>query len=173
MPAEAGKIQLKGVDQLIKEVDRLGGNIKTAAGQALRAASRPIISAAKAGAVRRTGLLRKSLGVVVRRPRKGSPYAAIGPRRGFKVLNGKRYSDPAKYGHLVEGGAKRHEITVYDRDPNTHKLTGTKHKVMHPGAKAKPFLAPALSAAGPQAMVVLRTKFVSIIEKHKAKVLTL
>lgn len=92
-----------------------------------------------------TGLLKKSIGFRVKSP-KGAPWViigVIGPRRGFgtlitrkgkaltrggisKVVAGgggftrSQYADPARYGHLVEGGRKA--------------------KGKHPGVRARPFM---------------------------------
>lgn len=58
-----------------------------------------------------TGQMRRSMGVVIRTPRKrGSMYAVIGPRHGFRIpvratkAGGVKYHDPAKIAHLVEYG---------------------------------------------------------------------
>jgi HK97 gp10 family phage protein len=63
---------------------------------ALRKGARPIVTAARAAAPRRTGRLRKSIGTVVA-TEEGKLVAHIGPRSGIK-------SGGVFYGHLVEFG---------------------------------------------------------------------
>lgn len=103
---------------------------------ATRAAARQVVNSARSNVPKRTGLLKKSLGLRVKPYRRnGTVYAAIGPRSGFKqqigtVTRGPNagkpiYANPTQYAHLVERGTSRHS--------------------------AKPFLRPALdSTAGSQ-----------------------
>jgi HK97 gp10 family phage protein len=77
---------------------------------AVRAAARPVTLAARANLSRNksveTGLLKKSLGVIVRRY-KNVTWAGIGPRTGFKkVIDGKA-RNPVRYAHFVEKGTSR------------------------------------------------------------------
>lgn len=80
----------------------------------LKAALRKVASTAnktaKSGVTgRRTGQLKRSVGLVYRAYRKGGGFAfVVGPRKGFKVINpetGKNV-DPVFYAHLVEGGRR-------------------------------------------------------------------
>jgi len=118
---------------------------------AIRAGGKVIEKAARSMAPTETGLLRKSLGVVVRTyPSSGTLVAVIGPRRGFAdtIVRGPRgsgmvqYRDPAMYGHLVEGGTTSHDVP-------TKRISGEwgqriiRQTWTMPGTKAQGFLGPA------------------------------
>jgi hypothetical protein len=108
-------------------------------------------------APKESGLLKKSIGQVVRTYRNGGlTIAFIGPRRGFRqvVMRKKPFgaeltltpgeadtardypvmSDPVKYAHLVEYGTEPHNIT------SSGKAGLGKG---HPGTKPQPFMRPA------------------------------
>lgn len=142
----AGSVKIEGTDGLIAKLRTLDTKAQTWINGALRKAARPIVQAAKPSAPVRTGALRRSLGFVVRKGRRGQGYAVIGARRGMGVeLDNGMYVDPAKYAHLVEGGASPHEV-------------GTRkgEKRLHPGARKQPFLGPAVQAVGPNALQIVR-----------------
>jgi len=83
-----------------------------------RQAAKLVAREMKSGVVRRTGRLMKAIGYDVKL--KGSEvHAWIGPE-----------TKKAWYGHLVEGGAGPHSIPGWGHD--------------HPGAKAQPYMGPAL-----------------------------
>lgn len=178
MAREVGRLEFAGSKELLQRLEQLGENVKTGAGQALRAAARPIIAIAKPLSPRRTGQLVRSLGVVVRKPRssRGVPYAAIGAQRGFKeskdVGGGRvRMVDPAKYSHLAERGARPHDIPVPVRGKD-----GAVKRVKiwkHPGARPRPFLEPAVISGGPQAGPIIANVLRKVIAKAESKVLTL
>jgi HK97 gp10 family phage protein len=93
-----------------------------------------LAKAAKAGAPKETGLLKKSIGSKVKVYPSGVAVAIVGPRQGFKAEvtreKNRRFpwtgtSNPTRYAHLVELGTRQ--------------------------APAKPFLKPAL--AGQQAAI--------------------
>ena len=115
--------------------------------QALRFAGRPIVSAARRLAPRDTGLLRKSLGLILRRPRRrkgGDSYLVIGVRTGFgqTVSRGgrSRYADPSKYAHLVEFG---HYIVAPVK--GARRRQGSARALLF--VLARPFLRPAFSGS--------------------------
>jgi HK97 gp10 family phage protein len=111
--------------------------MKSSEKSVIRAGAKPILKSAQAKVPQVTGLLKKSLGITVKKPRGESyPTARIGARTGFqgKFLGvrvskskknfGKKYNsyqNPFKYVHLVE--------------------LGTSHSA------AKPFIRPAIDAA--------------------------
>jgi HK97 gp10 family phage protein len=85
---------------------------------ATRAAARQVVNVARSNVPKRTGQLKKSLGLRVKTYRKdGKAYAAIGARSGFKIQTGvvsrgpkagePIYSNPTQYLHLVERGTSR------------------------------------------------------------------
>lgn len=112
--------------------------------KSVKAGAKVIAPAVKAGAQRRSGALKQSIGIKTAKGRrtKTAAYAVVGARtkvrkmvkrsrRGAKVL-----AVPAFYAHLVEGGTKAHAR------PNLE--TGTAGH--HPGSRPKPFLKPAFDA---------------------------
>lgn len=118
--AFAIKTEIKGLEQLTKKL-RLLKNPQKAMQAAVRKGGRVILAAARAGCpvdtnphLTKHGLLKESLGVVVKKGKKETAFALVGPRRGFRqevgtVRSGPRaglpiYEDPAKIAHLVEYG---------------------------------------------------------------------
>lgn len=131
-------------------------------GDALSAASKPIVNAAKARAPVDTGALRRSITAVVKRyPKAGKVIAMIGPSRGY-FSNGKRLKKgadrrgadkPANYAHLVEFGHMSAAATGVDvatskgsairRSKRSKKTEFTARSFILP----KPFLRPAVFTA--------------------------
>lgn len=119
---------------------------------AVTAGARLIAKKAKALAPRELGLLRKSIGQVVRVYRNsGVVVAVVGPRKGFRLPAKRKkgkwretpvppagHANPLFYAHLVELGVAPHRI---GKGSSTRKKTGSGR--MHPGHPAKPFLTPA------------------------------
>lgn len=142
--ASAG-LRIDGMRDLQRLLNRLPERArKTAMRQAQRAAGTVIVRAARAKVPRRTGNLRKSLGVRVYR--KGDVFVAvIGARRGDKFTStvAGRKMTASRYSHLVEKG------------------TAT--------MKARPFLRPALMEARAQAIKVLGDKLGKAIERQALK----
>lgn len=120
-------IQLVGVKELQRSMDRLAPELMNAAESAvLRAGARPILQAAKANvAVGKEGggLLKRSLGMNVKKVR-GVTDARIGPRKGWRTSKGmvtarkdgknrtkgeqyEAFADPRRYSHFVEFGSSR------------------------------------------------------------------
>jgi HK97 gp10 family phage protein len=109
-------------------------------------------SAARARVQKETGVLKRSIGVKSSKSkRRSAHYVVIGPRKEF-LERGRR---PVKYAHLVEGGTKPHGY-------KTRKGT-------HPGAKAKPFLGPALDATRPQIRRILIEAATKALQRMKAR----
>lgn len=114
---------------------------------AVFAASKPVLDQAKAGAkrVQETGNLWKSLGRKAKVYPSGVAVAVVGPRTNFRF----QYSLPgrlkpvtrwaAKYAHLVEGGARPHAV---GRGSSLRRRSQSGRA--HPGARAQPFLGPAV-----------------------------
>jgi HK97 gp10 family phage protein len=88
---------------------------KRVASAAVRAASRPVVNAARAAVPRDTGQLRKSIGVKVKRY-KGAVWAGIGPRSGFKITaSDGRPRNPTQYAHLIERGTRKQRARPFLR----------------------------------------------------------
>jgi len=116
-------MQLMGDAELIRKFQKLPVKIQKKHGwNAMLKAGRRVARAAKKRVPKKTGQLKKSLGVKRKLYRKsGTIVAIVGPRTGHRTtVNGKPH-DPAKIAHLVEMG----------------------HSGPHP-AGAKPFLRPAM-----------------------------
>lgn len=113
---------------------------------AMRKSASVVNKAAKANAPKRTGQLRRSLGVKVKAYPSGVVIGVVEPRAGFRVpagnTNGKpKFIDPRFYAHLVEGGVKPHAV---GKGSSLRKRSqGGK---LHPGAPAQPFLRPAFES---------------------------
>lgn len=154
------KFKTTGVPELLKALQEIDKKVaKRALTKAVREAAKPILKAAKANVAVDTKTLKKSLGVKVkvykggsgvvglvgiRKDKKGKPIKhkrKVGTTKAGKDI----YQDPTKYGHLVEFGTRRHTVAKGDRlARKDRKQSEMQTGKMHPGAKAKPFLRPAL-----------------------------
>lgn len=133
---------------------------------AVAAAGTPVLQAARQRAPVESGQLRRSLGKRVKLLRKsGIVVAIVGPRRkAFRkqLWRQSRWSkdaqwvNPTNYAHLVEFGTLPHAIGVGRR------------LVKHPGARARPFLRPALAATRGTVLAILTTKIGQGLEKLAA-----
>lgn len=121
--------------------------------QASRKSMKIVISEARsnARAIKETGALAKSLGVKQKTYRRsGVQITIVGPRKGFKTsvatkneVTGKMVivnRDPQWYAHLVEFGTAPHDLGDGSNGRKGISTGGQRH----PGAKAKPFLRPAM-----------------------------
>ncbi len=124
-------VRLSGFKELDRALSKLPEELaKTAEAAALREGMKPVkrevTARAPTGKGKEAGLLKRSIGLNVRKNKRGSAEkgrytARVGPRTGFKiavgtaiakVTKGKRrkgqpytvYKDPTKYAHLVELG---------------------------------------------------------------------
>lgn len=135
--------RLDGIAEARRNLQHLGEQMrKRILRKAVRAAAKLIEKAAKshADASKDTGLLKKSIGTVVRVYRGGDKViAVIGPRVGFRRVIDGRVMDPTKYAHLVENGVKPHAL---GKGSSLRKKTQAGQG--HPGFAAKPFLRPAI-----------------------------
>lgn len=133
------RIHIDGIRNVARALERLPRELqRNAEMSALRQGGKPVLTAAKANAAgsMRTGLLRKSIGITVRKNKtgkfRGAYTARIGPRTGFAKTIGvfvkgnkkgkPKIQNPVQYAHLVE--------------------LGTSH------SPAKPFIRPAVTGAG-------------------------
>lgn len=153
-------IKLEGVQHIARALDRLPIEVRaTAEKSALRAGGKPILNAAKAMCpVGENGLLKKSIGLTVRKNRSGALRGQftlrVGPRTGFAIVKGVRSKgknagkpiriDPSKYGHLVE--------------------LGTSHSA------AKPFIRPAIDSASSQVVAAMAQGYAKGLERAVKKI---
>lgn len=135
--------QLEGADDLIAHLIALQKGVRN---QVLRTAlqkgARPVWLAARRYIRKKTGELRKSIGTRMRHYRKGHVWViVIGTRSrksrqhppGSFFKNFVRGYDPARYGHVVERGAKPHLIPI-----KRGRLAG--RVIRHPGHPADSFM---------------------------------
>lgn len=120
-------MKIEGINTVLRAIDRLPEELrKGAEKKVLQSAGAVIRKAAKSNAPVRSkveaaqgwqpGLLKKSIGLNVKKVR-GTYTARIGPRTGFRRVVGIResgenagnpyFQDPTKYSHLVEYGTSR------------------------------------------------------------------
>ena len=148
--------KLHGMEGVRASLKRLPAELmKSAEKQVLRDGAKPVLSAAKGRVAVADGLLKKSLGVTVKKRRAGVMTSRIGPRSGFKGKSlgmklskkGKtkgtvteRFANPVNYAHLVE--------------------YGTSHSA------AKPFIRPAIEASKGEVVDAMAQG----LEKHLTKV---
>lgn len=92
-------IELKGVDEIIDKLQRIGANVGRLENQALKNAAEPVLDAAKANVPVRTGKLKKGLKISKVKVKSGVKFIQVGVDRG---------DDPgAFYGHFVEFGTSK------------------------------------------------------------------
>lgn len=135
----------------------------------VQAAAKPVERFAKMLAPRKTGALEKSIGTVVRRPRK-SPraYAVVGPLSSY-YTNGKKgkgwskgAANPAKYAHLVEYG---HIKVAPKKGTSVRKKTAAIAGFVAP----QPFLRPATIMAAAESDARFAAAVTMGLEKATAK----
>ncbi len=104
------KATLIGLEQTNQALDKAAMKARRkGTRRGITKATRVVAKAAKAKARKVSGLLKKSIGRKTRTYKgTGKAVGIVGPRVGFGTevtRNGQtRYSDPARYGHLVEHG---------------------------------------------------------------------
>jgi HK97 gp10 family phage protein len=140
-------IKITGLNELRVALEKLPKEMqRTTETTALREGMKPVLKTARSLAPKgkgdHSGLLKKSIGMNVRKSR-GQVTARVGPRSGFKkslgtkiarVTKGKRvagqpyeaFKDPVKYAHLVEMGTSRQPARPFIRpavESNTGAIT--------------------------------------------------
>ncbi len=97
-------MRLEGDAELVRKLNALPVKLqKKHSRTALSKAARRLVRAAKTRIPKRTGALKKSLGVKLK-TYKSTVLAVIGPRSGFKTeVDGKTH-DPKRIAHLIEFG---------------------------------------------------------------------
>ena len=163
-----GQVKIEGLDQLISKFKELtGGKSDTKLVSAMRYALQPLQKQVKANAPRlksnknksgRTGLLRKAIAVKAKKFGRGNKkkiLGLVGPKFSTSITlkNGLKI-EPFRYAHLVERGAAPHKVSPRGKEKRKSFvgpiMPGRFKSWMHPGAKAKPFMKPALDSVGSQ-----------------------
>ena len=157
MAAASIRIKVDPASQrkLEKTLDSLPAKVyKRVVGGAANFAMGGVVTAARAKVPSNTGTLKKSLGKRKKNyKRAGVVLIVAGPRKGF--IDPQTGEDPAKIAHLVERGTVPHAISGVAMNINGEIVRGT---VQHPGAKAKPFLGPALYQQAGNVLIRYRQK---------------
>lgn len=158
---DAVKAALEGVKQGV--VNRVVKGV-------LRKAASRVNKRAKAGLRgANVGNVRKAVGAKYKaRPAKGVFFFVIGPRTGMKAMGRSgRMTDPAKVGHLIEGGRKAVQAT------NKRVLANRAQGVFFGRAVAAvqpaPFMAPAYDDLQRSAAAMLRSDVPAGIAREAAK----
>ena len=135
----AGMKELRrNLDQLPKEMQgRALQTMLTAGGQVIAKKAKTLISHEESGA------LKKSLGTVFRKGKKG--YAVIGARNGFATIYKGKRRNPANYAHLVERGHSGGKVPAY------------------------PFLRPAIDSTGSEVLTEMANGMTKAIDKAVRK----
>lgn len=174
------RFSISGIEPFIRQLEEVGNAAPAIAQRALKAATEPMVEAAKALAPKRYGALRKSIGLRARNYGNGIVVCVFGPRNEYvEVRNGKRIR-PAKYAHIVEFGAAPHRLfggtinatTPIQRQRRRDVLYAAakaEGRKTHPGAKAQPFMRPAWDANQAQILPTMSRVISEGILEHVKK----
>ena len=177
-----GKVSIEGLDDLIQTFRDLSGNKADAklAG-AMKYALKPLQQKVKSLAPKKknknrknlvatTGLLKKSISLKSKKFGRGKNkkvQGLVGPKLQQYTTPAGRTVKPYFYAHLVERGAKSHMIAPRRKERQKSfvgPIMPDRFKAWrHPGAKAKPFMMPALQAVGSEIFSRFAEKMAEII----------
>jgi HK97 gp10 family phage protein len=153
-------IKTQGYKAVLEEMEGFGDLIEEAGDQGIRAMTVQAARTARAAAPKESGKLKKSVRAGHVRPFKGMG-------KGQKKMKGVGFfGSDLPYAHLVEFGTAPHSVRKGSRmrkkkiDTEVGESGG-----MHPGAKATPYIRPALDAIQTQAPGILR----EVIRKRLAR----
>lgn len=132
--------------------------VKKGLRQALNAAGTPILRAARAGAAHESGTLRRAMAKKTKSYKSGTAAVIIGANRKVTAIYKGAKRVPFHYIHLVEKGTKSHA-----------QASNRGQMWQHPGARARPFLAPAYAANKTQAVDIAGRKLAEVIEAEAKK----
>lgn len=164
------KYTTSGVPELYEQLRKADVKIaRQAMRKAIAKSLKPILADAKANVAEDTGTLKEALGQKIKAYKGGLSVTGIaGPRydkvskRSKKPPKPKKFARvvqrggksveliPAKYAHLVEKGTRPHALGKGSQIPSTNEARRARQKNLsqtgriHPGAKAQPFMGPAL-----------------------------
>lgn len=158
--------KMEGFGELEKALSALPERVeRNVLRKALRAGGRKIIKRARQNIKDKTGTLSKSLGIKVKRTRKGS---MVGIEVGAR--SGKKQKYDGFYAHMVEFGTRPHAIGRGDNVESGGKLTRGKQKGrQHPGMKARPFLRPAVDSTQSDVLNTIKEKMKDGIDSEAKK----
>lgn len=179
--ANSATVKIEGMSELSAVLNGIPSELRAEVlATAVKAAAAPMVRAAKRFASNSvdTGALRKSIGFIVRKYKKGATaVSVVGPRRGYyrngkklgKAANRKGADSPSHYAHLVEYGH-------YSRAATGEKVSSSKGTTRRLGTfKAnsfvlgKPFIRPALASSKADVKSALIQGIGKGIEKARAK----
>lgn len=136
------EFEIKGAETIREALSRLPWKLETRILRgAVRAATKPVLEEAKANAPVRKGALRDSLRISTKSKR-GEVRA--------RVVAGDNKKGGVYYATMVEGGTKPH--TIKARKKSLTVGGGFARSVDHPGAKARPFMGPAIREKAQEAL---------------------
>lgn len=128
------EFQIKGAEALREALSRLPQKMEVRILRgAVRAATKPVLEEAKAKAPVRKGALRDSLRISTKSKR-GEVRA--------RVIAGDNKKGGVYYATMVEGGTKPHKIRAGKKSLRIGGVFA--RSADHPGAKARPFMGPAI-----------------------------
>jgi HK97 gp10 family phage protein len=133
----ANAVQIMGEAALLKKLKGLDRKVRTKiVRKAISEATKPVYKSMRARCPKGQGHLRKSIARKVKVYRSGkNTVGLVGPRFNYKGRQ--KGIEPNLYAHLVEFGTTAHEIAITEGP-----LKGL--VIQHPGARAQPFIRPAL-----------------------------
>ena len=167
--AKAG-VQLEGFDEIQRMLKQLPETVRgdRVIGQALGAAMRPAVKAAKGKAPVDMGLLKKTLMQKLLKKRKGGEYRTVtmGPDRDAATYTsgGKKVPVPL-YAMVVEFGWSDTGVSPSGRRQKDWTMRGRGSR----SRPARPFLRPALHAQEPHVLHNMAKSIGKKIEKEAAK----
>lgn len=156
---------IMGLRELRRSLKQLGSN-KVVVGisrKAVRAACAPFRKAMKAKAPRRDGALKRSIYTKLKTYPSGGVIGITGPRYEWVAGMTSEAVNPGKYAHLVEYGTGPHLIRRAVIDDTFYPV------VLHPGARAQPFMRPAWVGKKDAAFMAAQRKFAAEILKAANK----
>ena len=160
MATDGLKMQVKGIDEMTKNLAKLGTRVAARGpAAAVRAGGSVIIREMRLRAPRETGSLKKSIGQKVKTYRgQKTVTGIIGARaKPYQTAQGKR--NPAYYAHLVEFGTAPHAT-------GKKKSFLRRGKGRHPGSRAQPFMRPAWDSAAARARDAVVAKMEQVFDKE-------
>ena len=152
-----GTFVISGMRELALALDGFPEKLqRKALANSLRAAGRVIRNIARQNVPVKSGRLRRSIRVTIKRTN-GKLIA--------RVIAGRRVKkDDPFYAWMVEGGTKRHEIRP--KGAKSLFIAGLfAEQINHPGAEAKPFLGPALTEGADMALLMMQEALAAEIEE--------
>ena len=158
-----GDIEIKGAKDLDFLLSTFPAKLeRRIVKRAMRTGASIISKEAKRLAPRRTGTLRKAIAV-------GNVRDDVAVR--VYVRRGRGQKNDGWYANLVEQGTSAHEIRPW-KDRKKVLAAGGKiygRRVRHPGARARPFMRPALESSASRAVDAIANRMRQMIEKELAR----